>query len=102
MSLDLQPSSDLSSATATTITAVSNLPMCQPRANLAGKQSSKEVKRKLNTQAARRYRQRRTEQVESLESDLRNVRQERDELKLRVAKLEGEAELLRTLLVEKH
>ncbi|KAK9323511.1 hypothetical protein V1517DRAFT_306972 [Lipomyces orientalis] len=56
------------------------------------------VKRQLNTLAARRYRQRRLDQVNDLEAELRNVRCERDELRIRVSKLEGENEVLKSLL----
>lgn len=48
--------------------------------------------------AARRYRQRRVDQLKNLEEELRKVQQERDELRLRVSKLEGETEALRSLL----
>ncbi|KAK9244227.1 hypothetical protein V1506DRAFT_507721 [Lipomyces tetrasporus] len=56
------------------------------------------VKRQLNTLAARRYRQRRLDQVKDLEAELRNVQRERDELRMRVSKLEGETEVLKSLL----
>ncbi|KAF7587586.1 hypothetical protein BBP40_007027 [Aspergillus hancockii] len=55
-------------------------------------------KRQQNTLAARRYRQRRVDQMKSLEDELRKVREERDALKMRVSKLEGETEALRCLL----
>ncbi|KAB8077142.1 hypothetical protein BDV29DRAFT_168837 [Aspergillus leporis] len=55
-------------------------------------------KRQQNTLAARRYRQRRVDQMKSLEDELRKVREERDALKMRVSKLEGETEALRSLL----
>ncbi|KAE8147788.1 hypothetical protein BDV25DRAFT_159571 [Aspergillus avenaceus] len=60
--------------------------------------SSRIEKRQQNTLAARRYRQRRVDQLKSLEDELRKVREERDELKMRVSKLEGETEALRGLL----
>jgi cell division protein FtsB len=55
-------------------------------------------KRQLNTLAARRYRQRRVDRMNELEAELEKVKQERDELKMRVSKLEGETEALRGLL----
>jgi hypothetical protein len=55
-------------------------------------------KRKQNTLAARRYRQKRVDQMSSLESTLKGVQSERDTLKVRVARLEGEVEVLRQLL----
>ena len=56
------------------------------------------LKRQLNTLAARRYRQRRVDRMNELEAELEKVKRERDELKMRVSKLEGETEALRALL----
>ncbi|KAF2019344.1 hypothetical protein BU24DRAFT_406026 [Aaosphaeria arxii CBS 175.79] len=55
-------------------------------------------KRRQNTLAARRYRQKRVDQVSTLESALKDTQSERDDLKVRVARLEGEVETLRALL----
>ena len=55
-------------------------------------------KRELNTLAARRYRQRRTDEVNQLKVELEDVKRERDELRLRVSRLEGESEILRRIL----
>jgi cell division protein FtsB len=55
-------------------------------------------KRQLNTLAARRYRQRRVDRMNELEAELEKVKRERDELKMRVSKLEGETEALRGLV----
>jgi hypothetical protein len=55
-------------------------------------------KRKANTMAARRYRQKRVDQMNDLESQLKETRSERDDLKVRCARLEGEVETLRQLL----
>lgn len=60
--------------------------------------TSRIEKRIKNTQAARRYRQRRVDQVNDLELALKEMQKERDELKVRVARLEGEAEVMRQLL----
>jgi len=60
--------------------------------------SSRIQKRTLNTLAARRYRQKRVDQVSGLETALKETQTERDELKIRVAKLEAEVEVLRGLL----
>jgi len=60
--------------------------------------SSRIEKRKLNTLAARRYRQKRVDQINDLEATLKETQLERDALKVRVARLEGEAETLRQLL----
>ncbi|KAH8698168.1 hypothetical protein GQ44DRAFT_633138, partial [Phaeosphaeriaceae sp. PMI808] len=55
-------------------------------------------KRRANTMAARRYRQKRVDQMSTLESELKDVKTERDDLKVRCARLEGEVETLRALL----
>lgn len=59
---------------------------------------SKVEKRKANTLAARRYRQKRVDQMSGLEAELKEAKAERDEWKVRCAKLEGEVEALRALL----
>jgi hypothetical protein len=60
--------------------------------------ASRVEKRKQNTLAARRYRQKRVDQMAGLESALKETQSERDDLKVRVARLEGEVETLRQLL----
>jgi len=55
-------------------------------------------KRTLNTLAARRYRQKRVDQVAGLETALKESEAEKDNLKIRVAKLEAEVEVLRGLI----
>ena len=55
-------------------------------------------KRNLNTQAARRYRQKKTDETSNLASELQEIRVERDGLKDRVARLEGEIRGLQQLL----
>ena len=47
-------------------------------------------KRNLNTVAARRYRQRRTDETQTLAVQLKETQRERDSLKVLVARLEGE------------
>jgi len=64
-------------------------------------QPSKVQKRTLNTLAARRYRQKRVDQVSSLETSLKETQDERDELKLKVARLEAEVGVLRGLVGRK-
>lgn len=59
---------------------------------------SRVEKRRMNTLAARRCRQRRVDRMKTLEDELASMRRERDELKLRVSKLEGETDALRGLL----
>ncbi|CEJ58279.1 Putative BZIP transcription factor JlbA/IDI-4 [Penicillium brasilianum] len=63
--------------------------------------SSRVEKRRLNTLAAQRCRQRRVDRMKSLEAELESVRRERDELRLKVSKLEGETEALKGLLTRK-
>ncbi|KAL3476287.1 hypothetical protein BJX99DRAFT_228232 [Aspergillus californicus] len=60
--------------------------------------SDRATKRKLNTLAARRYRQRRVDRTRELEAELDAVKQERDVLRMRVSKLEGETNALNGLL----
>ncbi|PMD15825.1 hypothetical protein NA56DRAFT_557276, partial [Hyaloscypha hepaticicola] len=59
---------------------------------------SKVHKRTLNTLAARRYRQKRVDQMAELEQRLRESEREKEELQMRVARLEGEVEVLRGLV----
>ena len=64
--------------------------------NLEG--DPKVKKRTLNTLAARRYRQKRLDQLEELENELKEARAERDAFKVRCARLEGEVGVLRGLV----
>ncbi|TVY86391.1 hypothetical protein LAWI1_G008805, partial [Lachnellula willkommii] len=89
-------------------TSQDNIPPCSsPRASVSpdsasskpGNPSSSRIeKRTRNTIAARRYRQKRVDQVSSLESALQKSEEEKDSLKVRVARLEGELEVLRGLV----
>lgn len=63
--------------------------------------SSRVEKRRLNTLAARRCRQRRADRMKTLEDELEKIRKERDELRLQVSKMEGETEALKGLLNRK-
>ena len=58
----------------------------------------KVTKRTMNTLAARRYRQKRVDQMSDLETALKETQSEREELKVRVARLEGELDALKSLL----
>ena len=60
--------------------------------------SSRVEKRKANTLAARRYRQNRLDKVANLESALKATQLERDALKVQVAKLQGETQVLKDLV----
>jgi hypothetical protein len=55
-------------------------------------------KRQRNTEAARRYRQRKVDRLTELEEALASMTQERDDLKLKLAKSEAEADVLRSLV----
>lgn len=58
-------------------------------------------KRRRNTLAARRFRQRQQDRITQLEKALEQVSRERDELKVHVAKCEGEMTVLRRILGNK-
>ncbi|KAL4996127.1 hypothetical protein BDV10DRAFT_187488 [Aspergillus recurvatus] len=60
--------------------------------------TSRITKRQLNTEAARRYRQRKVDRMNQLEEELEIIKAERDQLKMRVSKLVGETEGLKRLL----
>ncbi|KAK4508606.1 hypothetical protein PRZ48_002345 [Zasmidium cellare] len=60
--------------------------------------SHKVHKRQRNTEAARRYRQRKVDKVTELEEALQSMTQERDELRLKLARAEAEAEVLRGMV----
>ncbi|KAI0376380.1 hypothetical protein F5Y04DRAFT_266416 [Hypomontagnella monticulosa] len=56
------------------------------------------LKRQRNNVAARKYRQKRIDRINELEAELRDVKQERDDLRLRLARQEAEAAALRSML----
>lgn len=60
--------------------------------------SSRIHKRTLNTLAARRYRQKRLDQMQDLETKLKESESEKELLRQRVARLEGEVAVLKGLL----
>lgn len=72
-----------------------------PQSKKSSEPPSKIEKRTRNTIAARRYRQKRVDQVSDLEAALRESESARNELKVRVARLEGELEALKGLLKAK-
>ncbi|PWY93422.1 hypothetical protein BO94DRAFT_572873 [Aspergillus sclerotioniger CBS 115572] len=80
--------------------AVSNTasPLNLSRADTPKETPNRVKKRELNTMAARRYRQRRLDRMNQLEEELEAIKRERDELKMRVSKLEGETEALRSMV----
>ncbi|KAI8962058.1 hypothetical protein F5Y11DRAFT_366169 [Daldinia sp. FL1419] len=56
------------------------------------------LKRQRNNAAARKYRQKRIDRIHELETELKSVKDERDELRLRLARQEAEAATLRSML----
>ncbi|KAJ5295531.1 hypothetical protein N7508_010352, partial [Penicillium antarcticum] len=70
--------------------------------DLLGPTGTRVEKRRLNTLAARRCRQRRVDRMKDLEAELEKVRQERDDLRLKCSKLEGETDALKGLLTRKN
>lgn len=85
--------SDSSTAPPTPSPSASSSP-----SELSKDSSDRASRRRLNTLAARRYRQRRVDRTHELEAELDVFKQERDALKMRVSKLEGEANALKCLL----
>ncbi|GAO15843.1 hypothetical protein UVI_02051750 [Ustilaginoidea virens] len=59
------------------------------------------IKRRRNTMAARKYRQKRLDRVSHLEDALASVTGERDHLKLPLARREAQVEALREMLLRK-
>lgn len=55
-------------------------------------------KRQRNNEAARKYRQKRIDRITELEAQLSDVKQERDDLRIRLARQEAEAAALRSML----
>ncbi|RYP62178.1 hypothetical protein DL769_007419 [Monosporascus sp. CRB-8-3] len=55
-------------------------------------------KRQRNNEAARKYRQKRIDRITELESELAEVKQERDDLRIRLARQEAETAALRSML----
>ena len=99
---------DLMSVSRPTVTPESTSDMATQRANGSTPSSgggdspesgpSKIRKRQRNTEAARRYRQRKLDRVSELEEALDAMAKERDNLKLKLAKAEAEAGVLRGLI----
>ncbi|KAI1084826.1 hypothetical protein F5B20DRAFT_523409 [Whalleya microplaca] len=56
------------------------------------------LKRERNNVAARKYRQKRIDRISELETELKDVKEERDDLRLRLARQEAETAALRSML----
>lgn len=56
------------------------------------------VKRQRNNVAAKKYRQKKIDRIQELEEVVDEVKRERDELRIRLARQEAETEALREML----
>lgn len=56
------------------------------------------LKRQRNNVAARKYRQKRIDRISELEAELKDVKDERDDLRIKLARQEAEAAALRSML----
>jgi len=97
----LSYSSPASQVPASVATSKSSPATSQADDPLGRVDSSRVEKRRLNTLAARRCRQRRVDEMKNLEDELELIKKERDELRLKVSRLEGETEALKELLSRK-
>jgi hypothetical protein len=59
------------------------------------------LKRKRNNVAAKKYRQKKIDRIVELEEEVRCVKEEKDELKLELARKEAEVKMLREMLDRK-
>ncbi|KIW01189.1 uncharacterized protein PV09_07470 [Verruconis gallopava] len=80
---------------------------CGPTGNLPGKSTSNKSKsicdertekRRRNNLAAAKYRQKKIDRIKELENQLQSALEERDELKIKLAKRDAEVEVLRRML----
>ncbi|KAL4868664.1 hypothetical protein BDV12DRAFT_197013 [Aspergillus spectabilis] len=76
--------------------STSSAPSPEPASKTPG--TGRVTKRQLNTEAARRYRQRKVDRMNQLEEELEMVKREREQLRMKVSKLVGETEGLKRLL----
>lgn len=56
------------------------------------------LKRQRNTLAARKYRQKRLDRIQELEEALEDVKKERDELRIKLARQEAETEAMKLMM----
>lgn len=69
-----------------------------PVEDLGEEDSEVVIKRQRNTMAARKYRQKRLDRISDLERSLSDMTQQRDDLKLKLARKEAQVEALREML----
>lgn len=100
-SYSLSPAASSTTPPSSTTSANSPKDISTPNSNHSHANPDKVKKRTLNTIAARRYRQKKVDQVVGLEAALQESEKEKDELRLRVARLEAEVDVLRGLVGKK-
>ena len=88
---------------ATTAAPILNKPAAEHSGkHISGSENEAQAdKRRRNNAAAAKYRQKKIDRISDLEKALETVSDERDALKLQLAKKDTEVELLRQLLAEK-
>lgn len=87
-----------SASVSTSGTQLSSTPALDSSAGEATASRKRKRDRERNTEAARRYRQRRLDEVDDLKAELAAMTKERDEMKLKLVKAETEADLLRRMV----
>ncbi|EEP81701.1 predicted protein [Uncinocarpus reesii 1704] len=95
------PSSSMTQSPVEYATRSSSLRRKRPQSDSSDQVDAAADKRRRNTLAARRFRQRQQDRIAQLERALEEVGRERDDLKVRVAKCEGEVTALRGMLGKK-
>lgn len=60
------------------------------------------LKRQRNNVAARKYRQKRIDRIDELEAEVEEIKKERDDLRLRLARQEAETAALKMMLQMKN
>lgn len=98
----ITPPPSTQSSSQRTSPLLGTLPEPSPAISLDGNEpDTKKRKRERNTEAARRYRQRRQDRLEELGEALAAMTKDRDGLRLKLARAEAEADILRGLMAKK-
>jgi hypothetical protein len=99
LSLPLPPTSNASSTSASTPYTSTRASVSPPKRPLDFPEDDQVVlKRQRNTLAARKYRQKRVDRISELESAVEQLKAEKDELRLKLAKSEAETAALREIM----
>jgi hypothetical protein len=99
LSLPLPPTSYASSTSASTPYTSTGASVSPPKRPLDFTEDHQVVqKRQRNTLAARKYRQKRVDRISELESAVEQLKAEKDELRLKLAKSEAETAALREIM----